>query len=178
MAVNVLSFLLLMWFGCQVDGQLAILHASNGSTVREYCLVYNSTWSNISDRLSAAVAYPLLNLTSSQLCVRGQQDSLEGQAVVVTRGSCDFGQKALVAQDLGASVLLIASIKSMLTPTVNNSVFSKMKIPVALVRHRDVLDALQVKMKSLLLLHFTLEPTFQSSFTERNRKITVLEFSD
>uniref|UniRef100_A0A8C1W7N6 Signal peptide peptidase like 2A n=1 Tax=Cyprinus carpio TaxID=7962 RepID=A0A8C1W7N6_CYPCA len=144
MAVSVLSLLLLMWFGSQAHGQEAILHASNGSTVREYCLVYNSTWSNISDRLSAAVAYPLLNLTSSQLCVRGQQGSLEGQAVVVMRGGCDFGQKALVAQDLGASVLLIASIKNMMTPTVNNSVFSKMKIPVALVRHRDILDALQV----------------------------------
>uniref|UniRef100_A0A673I6R6 PA domain-containing protein n=1 Tax=Sinocyclocheilus rhinocerous TaxID=307959 RepID=A0A673I6R6_9TELE len=92
------------------------------------------------------VAYPLLNLTSSQLCVRGQQDSLKGQAVVVMRGGCDFGQKALVAQDLGASVLLIASIKNMLTPSVNNSVFSKMKIPLALVRHRDVLDGMEVRL--------------------------------
>lgn len=144
MAVNVLSVLLLVWVYSQVDGQEAILHVSDGSTVREYCLLYNSTWSNISDSLSRAVSYPLRSLMSSQLCVKGQQVSLEGQAVVVMRGGCDFSQKALVAQDLGASVLLIASINNLVTPSANHSELSKVKIPLALVRHRDVLDALQV----------------------------------
>ncbi len=90
-------------------------------------------------------SYPLRSLMSSQLCVRGQQESLEGQAVVVKRGGCEFTQKALVAQDLGASVLLIASVDNLVTPSVNGSELSKVKIPVALVRHRDVLDALQVR---------------------------------
>uniref|UniRef100_A0A9J8D819 Signal peptide peptidase like 2A n=1 Tax=Cyprinus carpio carpio TaxID=630221 RepID=A0A9J8D819_CYPCA len=143
MAVNVL-FLLLVWVCSQAEGQEAILHASNGPTVREYCLLYNSTWSNISDSLSAAVSYPLRSLVSSQLCVRGQQGSLEGQAVVVMRGGCDFSQKALVAQDLGASVLLIASVDNLVIPSANDSELRKVKIPLALVRHRDVLDALQV----------------------------------
>uniref|UniRef100_A0A8C1T3B7 PA domain-containing protein n=1 Tax=Cyprinus carpio TaxID=7962 RepID=A0A8C1T3B7_CYPCA len=150
MAVNVL-FLLLVWvlnqllcFCSQAEGQEAILHASNGPTLREYCLLYNSTWSNISDSLSAAVSYPLRSLVSSQLCVRGQQGSLEGQAVVVMRGGCDFSQKALVAQDLGASVLLIASVDNLVIPSANDSELRKVKIPLALVRHRDVLDALQV----------------------------------
>uniref|UniRef100_A0A8C1HYU6 Signal peptide peptidase like 2A n=1 Tax=Cyprinus carpio carpio TaxID=630221 RepID=A0A8C1HYU6_CYPCA len=142
MAVNVL-FLLLVWVCSQAEGQEAILHASNGPTVREYCLLYNSTWSNISDSLSAAVSYPLRSLVSSQLCVRGQQGSLEGQAVVVMRGGCDFSQKALVAQDLGASVLLIASVDNLVIPSANDSELRKVKIPLALVRHRDVLDALQ-----------------------------------
>ncbi|XP_050956652.1 signal peptide peptidase-like 2A isoform X2 [Labeo rohita] len=144
MAVNVLSFLVLLWFCAQVDGQEAILHVSNGSTVREYCLVFNSSWSSISDSLSGAVAYPLVNLTSSQLCVRGQQASLKGRAVVVSRGGCDFSQKALVAQNLNASVLLIATTDSLVTPSANESEYSKVKIPLALMRHRDVLDALQV----------------------------------
>uniref|UniRef100_A0A8C2G1T5 PA domain-containing protein n=1 Tax=Cyprinus carpio TaxID=7962 RepID=A0A8C2G1T5_CYPCA len=90
------------------------------------------------------VSYPLRSLVSSQLCVRGQQGSLEGQAVVVMRGGCDFSQKALVAQDLGASVLLIASVDNLVIPSANDSELRKVKIPLALVRHRDVLDALQV----------------------------------
>uniref|UniRef100_A0A8C1YMI9 PA domain-containing protein n=1 Tax=Cyprinus carpio TaxID=7962 RepID=A0A8C1YMI9_CYPCA len=134
----------LLCFCSQAEGQEAILHASNGPTLREYCLLYNSTWSNISDSLSAAVSYPLRSLVSSQLCVRGQQGSLEGQAVVVMRGGCDFSQKALVAQDLGASVLLIASVDNLVIPSANDSELRKVKIPLALVRHRDVLDALQV----------------------------------
>ncbi|KAI2647824.1 Signal peptide peptidase-like 2A [Labeo rohita] len=128
MAVNVLSFLVLLWFCAQVDGQEAILHVSNGSTVREYCLVFNSSWSSISDSLSGAVAYPLVNLTSSQLCVRGQQASLKGRAVVVSRGGCDFSQKALVAQNLNASVLLIATTDSLVTPSANESEYSKVRL--------------------------------------------------
>uniref|UniRef100_A0AAQ5Y441 PA domain-containing protein n=1 Tax=Amphiprion ocellaris TaxID=80972 RepID=A0AAQ5Y441_AMPOC len=36
-------------------------------------------------------------------------DLVKGKALVVTRGECDFSQKALVAQSLGAKTLLIAS---------------------------------------------------------------------
>ncbi|KAK2894351.1 hypothetical protein QQF64_012835 [Cirrhinus molitorella] len=144
MAVNALSFVLFVWICSQVDGQEAILHVSNGSTVREYCLVYNSSWSSISDSLSTAVAYPLVNLISSYLCERGQQGSLNDQAVVVKRYSCDFSQKALVAQSLNASVLLIATTDSLVMPSANDSEYSKVKIPLALMRHRDILDALQV----------------------------------
>lgn len=136
----------LMLCCCQVDGQEAILHVSNGSTVREYCLVFNSSWSNISQTLSSAKPYPLMNLTSSLLCDAGQlaPGSLQGQAVVVMRGICPFSQKAQVAQSLGASVLLIACTDYLVTPSANDTEYSKVRIPLALVRYRDVLDALQV----------------------------------
>ncbi|XP_043120221.1 signal peptide peptidase-like 2A isoform X2 [Puntigrus tetrazona] len=139
-----LFFLLLMWVCSQVRGQEGILHVSNGSTFREYCLLYNSTWSNISDSLSRAESYPVQVLLSSQLCVRGQQGSLRGQAVVVERGGCEVSQKGLVAQDLDASVLLVSSVSDLESPSENGSEFRRLKIPVALVRHREVLDALQV----------------------------------
>ncbi|KAI7802855.1 signal peptide peptidase-like 2A [Triplophysa rosa] len=136
----------LMLCCCQVDGQEAILQVSNGSTVREYCLVFNSSWSNISQDPSAAKPYPLMNLTSSLLCDAGvhSSGSLQGRAVVVMRGVCSFSQKAQIAQSLGASVLLIASTDNLVTPSANDSEYSKVKIPLALVRYRDVLDALQV----------------------------------
>lgn len=40
-------------------------------------------------------------------------DVVKGKALVVMRGDCDFSQKALVAQSLGATDLLIASNKSL-----------------------------------------------------------------
>ncbi|XP_056622645.1 signal peptide peptidase-like 2A [Triplophysa dalaica] len=136
----------LMLCCCQVDGQEAVLHVSNGSTVREYCLVFNSSLSNISQDLNAAKPYPLMNLSSSLLCdaVGHSEGSLKGRAVVVMIGVCPLSQKAQVAQSLGASALLIASKTNLVSPSANESEFSKVKIPLALVRYRDVLDALQV----------------------------------
>ncbi|XP_048025465.1 signal peptide peptidase-like 2A isoform X3 [Megalobrama amblycephala] len=146
MAVKESMFLLLLLFFSQVDGQEAILRVSNGSTVREYCLVFNSSWSNISQSPTEAVGYPLVNLTSSQLCDASHvtPGSVKGKAVVVMRGGCEFSQKALVAQSLDASVLLIASNTDLVTPAANESEYSKVKIPLALLRYRDVLDALKV----------------------------------
>ncbi|XP_051580416.1 signal peptide peptidase-like 2A isoform X2 [Myxocyprinus asiaticus] len=146
MAVNVLIFLALMLFCCQVGGQEAILQVSYGSTVRQYCLVYNSSWSNISHSLTGAQPYPLVNLTSSFLCEWGQltPGSLQGQAVAVMRGECEYSTKAQIAQELGATALLITSTKSMVTPSANDSEYSKVKIPLALMRYREFLDAMQV----------------------------------
>ncbi|KAK7159985.1 hypothetical protein R3I93_007818 [Phoxinus phoxinus] len=139
-------FLLLVLFCSQIASQEAILRASNGSTFREYCLVFNSSWSNISDSLRAAVGYPLVNLTSSQLCSADLVTTglAKGQAVVVMDGGCKSSQKALVAQDLGVSVLLIASNSNLELPSANDSKNNKVKIPLALLRYRDLLDALQV----------------------------------
>ncbi|KAA0715321.1 Signal peptide peptidase-like 2A [Triplophysa tibetana] len=136
----------LMLCCCQVDGQEAILHVSNGSTVREYCLVFNSSWSDISQDLNAAKPYPLMNLSSSLLCDASghSSGSFQGRAVVVMRGVCPLSQKAQVAESLGASALLIASKTNLVIPSANDSEYSKVKIPLALVRYRDVLDALQV----------------------------------
>lgn len=55
--------------------------------------------------------YPLVNFTSTLLCdaTGVQPDVVNGKALVVMRGICDFSQKALVAQSLGATLLLLAS---------------------------------------------------------------------
>ena len=149
----------------QIHCQEAVLHVSDGSTDKEYCLVYNSTWSNLSVDLSTAVSppvirrltftvwgqdralcwggwtlrlykiydclvlrwahcyylihhqmqYPLVNLTSSLLCNGAGLNPVEmkGKVLVVMRGECVFTQKALIAQDLGAAGLLIASTENM-----------------------------------------------------------------
>ncbi|XP_067246799.1 signal peptide peptidase-like 2A [Chanodichthys erythropterus] len=166
MAVKESMFLLLLLFFSQVDGQEAILRVSNGPTVREYCLVFNSSWSNISQSPTEAVGYPLVNLTSSQLCDASHvtPGSVKGKAVVVMRGGCEFSQKALVAQSLDASVLLIASNTDLVTPAANESEYSKVKIPLALLRYRDVLDALKVFPQGMeVRLYAPPVPSFDAS---------------
>lgn len=50
-------------------------------------------------------------MTSSLLCnsTGVSLDVVKGKALVVMRGECDFSKKALVAQSLGATTLLLAS---------------------------------------------------------------------
>uniref|UniRef100_A0A3B4ZXZ8 Signal peptide peptidase-like 2A n=1 Tax=Stegastes partitus TaxID=144197 RepID=A0A3B4ZXZ8_9TELE len=119
---------------------------SNGDSYREYCIVHNHSWTPLSETLDDAAQYPLVNLTSTLLCNASgiSPDLVKGKALVVMRGDCDFSQKALVAQSLGAKTLLIASNKSLITPSANDSEYAKVNISLALMRYRDFLEARQV----------------------------------
>uniref|UniRef100_A0A8D0CED0 Signal peptide peptidase like 2A n=1 Tax=Scleropages formosus TaxID=113540 RepID=A0A8D0CED0_SCLFO len=127
----------------QVSCQEAVLHVSDGSADKEYCLVYNSSWTNVSSSLSTAVGpLSLVNLTSSFLCSADVPPAeLKGKAVVVMRGNCTFSEKAQIAQDLNASAILIASTSPLIIPSANETEYGKVKIPLALMRYRDILDA-------------------------------------
>ncbi|KAM9366343.1 signal peptide peptidase-like 2A isoform 2-T2 [Symphorus nematophorus] len=134
-----------IFLASQINCQEAILHISNGNTQMEYCLVHNHSWTPLSQTLDAALQYPLVNLTSTVLCnASGVSIDVKGKAVVVMRGDCEFSQKALVAQSLGATTLLLASNKTLITPSANDSEYAKVHIPLALMRYRDFLEAQQV----------------------------------
>uniref|UniRef100_A0A3B4A9K7 PA domain-containing protein n=1 Tax=Periophthalmus magnuspinnatus TaxID=409849 RepID=A0A3B4A9K7_9GOBI len=129
--------------------QEGILHISDGQTEREFCIVHNHSWTPLAQSLDTAVSpieYPLVNLTSQLLCNSSgvTPDLVKGKAVVVMRGDCDFSQKALTAQELGATTLLIASNQTLITPSANESEYSKVTIPLALMRYRNFLEAQQV----------------------------------
>ncbi|XP_038123659.1 signal peptide peptidase-like 2A isoform X2 [Cyprinodon tularosa] len=126
--------------------QEAVLHISNGSLEREYCIVHNQSWTPLPETLDTSTAYPLVNLTSTLLCDASgvRPDVVKDKALVVMRGECDFSQKALVAQSLGAKALLIATNTTMFTPSANESEYGKVHIPLALMRYRDFLAARQV----------------------------------
>lgn len=126
--------------------QEAILHISDGHTEKDFCIVYNRSWTPLAQTLKTATAYPLVNLVSQPLCDGSgvAPDLVKGKALVVKRGDCAFSQKALTAQELGATTILIASNETMVTPSANESEYNKTTIPLALMRYRDVLDAQQV----------------------------------
>lgn len=130
----------------EINGQEAALHISNESTNREYCLVYNASWTNLSASLNTAAEYPLANLTFTQLCNgSGVTEAMaKGKTLVVMRGGCTFVEKGLNAQNVGAAALLVASTTAMSPPAANGSDYKQVHIPLALMRYRDFLDAGQV----------------------------------
>ncbi|XP_070686464.1 signal peptide peptidase-like 2A isoform X3 [Pempheris klunzingeri] len=134
--------LLAVFLSSEINCQEAILHVSHGNTEREYCIVHNHSWTPLSQTLDAALQYPLVNMTSTVLCNSSgvTPDVVKGKALVVMRGDCDFSQKALVAQSLGATTLLIASNRTLITPSANDSEYAKIHIPLALMRYRDFLE--------------------------------------
>ncbi|CAN9506730.1 unnamed protein product [Ophioblennius macclurei] len=130
-----------------VNCQEAILHISNENAgSREYCLVHNHSWTPLSQSLDAAPQYQLVNMIFTTLCNSTgiSPSAVSGNALVVMRGDCDFSQKALVAQSLGASALLIASNDTLITPSANDSEYKKVHISLALMRYRDFREALTV----------------------------------
>uniref|UniRef100_A0AAY4EKG7 Signal peptide peptidase like 2A n=1 Tax=Denticeps clupeoides TaxID=299321 RepID=A0AAY4EKG7_9TELE len=137
----ILSTLLLIY------SQEAILRVSDGSVDKDYCLVYNASWTPLPSSLAGATRYPLVNLTSSFLCAPadgGGGLDLRGKAVAVMRGQCPFSQKAEVAQGRGAAALLVASNEVMFTPSANDTEYDKVNISLALMRYRDFIDAHKV----------------------------------
>lgn len=139
-------FLSLLCLASEINGQEAILHISNGDTEREFCIVHNHSWTPLAQSLDSATEYQLVNMTSSQLCNSSESlpFSVKGKALVVMRGNCDFSQKALIAQGLGATTLLIASNETLITPSANESEYAKVNISLALMRYRDFLEAWKV----------------------------------
>uniref|UniRef100_A0A8C5I955 PA domain-containing protein n=1 Tax=Gouania willdenowi TaxID=441366 RepID=A0A8C5I955_GOUWI len=145
-AVVRIALLTVLLFASTVKCQEAVLHISNGSIEKEYCLVYNQSWTPLSKSLDAAVQLSVVNLTSTVLCANSSAidpDLVRGKALVVMRGECNFSQKALIAQSLGAATLLVASNKYLVTPSANESEYDKVHIPLALMRYRDFLEAQQ-----------------------------------
>uniref|UniRef100_A0A3P9LM44 PA domain-containing protein n=1 Tax=Oryzias latipes TaxID=8090 RepID=A0A3P9LM44_ORYLA len=136
----------------QINCQEAILHVSNGTEYREYCILHNHSWTPLSAKLDAATPYPLVDLTSFLLCNDSgvSPDVVKDRAVVVMRGDCDFSQKAITAMKLGARALLIASNTSLIIPSANDSMYSKVKIPLALMKYRDILEARKVFKDGML----------------------------
>uniref|UniRef100_A0A668TC07 PA domain-containing protein n=1 Tax=Oreochromis aureus TaxID=47969 RepID=A0A668TC07_OREAU len=139
-------FLSLLCLASEINGQEAILHISNGDTEREFCIVHNHSWTPLAQSLDSATEYQLVNMTSSLLCDSSEilPSSVKGKALVVMRGNCDFSQKALIAQRFGATTLLIASNETLITPSANESEYAKVNISLALMRHRDFLEAWKV----------------------------------
>uniref|UniRef100_UPI00398EB179 signal peptide peptidase-like 2A isoform X6 n=1 Tax=Pristiophorus japonicus TaxID=55135 RepID=UPI00398EB179 len=140
-----LALLLLLLGVLQAGAQEGILAAfSNGtaSTIKEFCIVYNSQWMPFPKSLRNATLYQLQDLTNTTLCNSTDvpPEGIKDNLVVVMRGNCTFIRKAQIAQMNLAKALVVASVDSIFPPSGNQSDYEELKIPVAIISHIDVLS--------------------------------------
>ncbi|XP_069481053.1 signal peptide peptidase-like 2A isoform X2 [Ambystoma mexicanum] len=137
--------LLLLLLQNQVLAQEGILHVSRDKTqesTKDYCVLYNPSWTSLPESLDNVTLYNLENFTSITLCKPTDVPALgfQGGAVMVTNGTCSVLEKARLAQRNGANMLLLVSKYGIITPTDNKTLFQDVKIPVAAIRFGDVMD--------------------------------------
>ncbi|XP_053573417.1 signal peptide peptidase-like 2A isoform X2 [Bombina bombina] len=135
--------LLLLW--SQTDAEVGILHAVGDGTpppTKDYCITYNSSWTTLATTVSSATYYELINLSIIWLCSASElpATSVKDKAVVVQNGNCSILDKAVIAQDKGAKLLLIAKKNGLPIPNENRSSYKDLTIPIAFIRYKDVME--------------------------------------
>lgn len=58
----------------QINCQEAILHITKGSIYREYCIVYNQSWTHLAESLDAAVSFHIVLCVFYNLIKVSQSD--------------------------------------------------------------------------------------------------------
>nr|XP_056721860.1 signal peptide peptidase-like 2A [Euleptes europaea] len=128
-----------------ISAQEGILHAfSNDNPLlkKEFCIMYNPFWTSLPQSLSSATPTKLMDLTSTLLCNASEvpPQTMKDKAVVVMRGNCSFLEKAWIAQNQDAKILLVASKTGLNAPGGDRTVYKNLSIPIVLVSYMDVLD--------------------------------------
>ncbi|XP_069078635.1 signal peptide peptidase-like 2A isoform X2 [Pleurodeles waltl] len=136
---------LLLMVARQVVAQEGILHVTRDQTnqpTKDYCILYNASWTSLAESLDNATLYKLENLTSTFLCKQSDVPSggFKGTAVMVMNGTCGVLEKGRLAQLSGAKMLLLVSKNGIITPTDNKTTYKDVTIPIAAIRYGDVVD--------------------------------------
>ncbi|XP_063782074.1 signal peptide peptidase-like 2A isoform X2 [Pseudophryne corroboree] len=135
--------LLLLHFPQQIRATLGILRAINddGSSAKDYCITYNSTWTTLPTTYTNATYHKMKDLSSLWLCNHSDISGtdLKDHAVVVMAGKCSILDKASVAQQGNAAILLIASKEGLPPPSENRSSYQNLTIPIAYMKYGDLM---------------------------------------
>ncbi|XP_074090784.1 signal peptide peptidase-like 2A isoform X1 [Macrotis lagotis] len=130
----------------QTAAQEGIIHASGNGTPlqsKDYCMLYNPYWTTLPTTIENATSLSLENLTTP-LCNSSDIPStgIKNKVFVVSWGTCDFLEKARVAQK-GAKALLVANGSLHSPPLGNKSEFQDVKILIAFMSKKDLRDMQQ-----------------------------------
>ncbi|KAM8973377.1 signal peptide peptidase-like 2A [Pelodytes ibericus] len=137
----------LLWPQIQADtGVLHAINDENLSSTKDYCITYNSTWPTLPQTLANASYYKLENLTSNLLCSASEIPStgVKDKAVVVMAGKCSILEKATIAQNNGAKILLVAFTDGQPVISGNRSSYKDLTIQIACVSYRHITSMSQV----------------------------------
>ncbi|XP_018432196.1 PREDICTED: signal peptide peptidase-like 2A [Nanorana parkeri] len=111
---------------------------------KDYCITYNSTWTTLPPTYTNATFYRLLNLSSVWLCSPSDVPSkgFQDMAVIVMDGNCSILEKAILAENNNAKMLLLASKEGL--PAPQDSKINQLTIPLAYVKYKDLINMEQV----------------------------------
>ncbi|XP_074150599.1 signal peptide peptidase-like 2A isoform X2 [Sminthopsis crassicaudata] len=111
---------------------------------KDYCMLYNPSWTTLPTTIENTTSYSLENLTiplcnSSDIPPTG----IRNKVVAVSWGTCEFLEKAKIAQRGGAEALLVANDSLYFPPLGNHSEFQDVKILIAFMSNKDLRDMQQ-----------------------------------
>ncbi|KAG9489298.1 hypothetical protein GDO78_005343 [Eleutherodactylus coqui] len=129
----------------QAHATQGILHAVGdgvSNSAKDYCITYNSSWTTLPTSYTGAVYHKLQNLSSVWLCSESEVPTmgLKDKAVVVMVGNCSILDKAMIAQNRNAKMLLVASKDGLPPPKDNRSGYESLTIPIAYMKYGDILN--------------------------------------
>ncbi|XP_020835841.1 signal peptide peptidase-like 2A isoform X2 [Phascolarctos cinereus] len=127
--------------------QEGIIHAyGNGTPLpsKDYCMLYNPYWTTLPTTIENATSFSLENLTTP-LCNLSDIPSpgITNKVVAVSWGTCEFLEKAKIAQKGGAKALLVANGTLQFPPTGNKSEFQDVSLLIAFMSNKDLRDMQQ-----------------------------------
>ncbi|KAM5172168.1 signal peptide peptidase-like 2A isoform 1-T1 [Mantella aurantiaca] len=159
--------LLVLLHWSQVYASKGILHSTaigDSPTAKDYCITYNSSWTTLPPTYTNASFYKLLNLSSVWLCSSSDVPStgFQNMAVVVMDGNCSLMEKALVAQNNNAKMLLVATREGL--PAPHDSGRSPLTIQIAYIKYGDVVNMAQVLGKDIAVTLYS-PPLAQFDFS-------------
>eukprot|EP00736_Rhodelphis_marinus_P008743 Rmarinus@m.27400 len=111
----------------------------------KYCAEYRDDWDDLpnsrsSQRDHIIAAVPFVGCPD---VVANEEEFLD-KVVFFLRGNCTFYEKALVAQDAGATgVVIVSTNNNRFAPGANSSQYELIHIPVIMVTHDDGMDLLE-----------------------------------
>lgn len=125
-----------------------ILHAVGdgvSNSAEDYCITYNSSWTTLPTSYTNAIYYKLQNISSVWLCSDSEVPTtgLKDKAVVVMVGNCSILDKAAIAQNNNAKMLLVASKDGLPPVKDNRSGYESLTIPIAYVKYGDIIGMTQ-----------------------------------
>ncbi|XP_043841631.1 signal peptide peptidase-like 2A isoform X2 [Dromiciops gliroides] len=127
--------------------QEGIIHAYGTGTPslsKDYCMLYNPYWTTLPTTIENATSLSLENLTTP-LCNISDIPStgIKNKVVAVSWGTCEFLEKARIAQRGGAKALLVANGSLLFPPSGNRSEFQDLRILIAFMSNKDLRDMQQ-----------------------------------
>lgn len=155
------------------NGLMLIRQKNKTEWAANFCIDYNPLFHELPGNLDLVLPRKLIDLSDKYGCNSSDyhEADVNQSVVIVARGNCSFSEKAYIAQDVGASAIVIAST-GLLTPGVTNESidYQKIVIPVATILWGNVQNIKDIGPDQITVLY---NPYLKSKF---NLNLIVIFF--